>query len=68
MSAKPTAPERAAANAIYDVLVEWAGAPDTDSKRRQFEAFYPKHTSLGEFRFGGLLGFSGKIWWTSYRG
>jgi hypothetical protein len=64
----PTAVERAAANAIYDVLVELAGAADNDSMRDQFAYFYPKCASLAEFRFMGLLGFSGKIWWTNYQG
>ena len=60
--------KRATADAIYDVLVAQAGGHDSESWRLQFARFYANRKELREFRFGGLLGFGGKIWWTSYRG
>jgi len=63
-----TTAERVTAKAIYDILVLQAGARDNESMRGQFEYFYGARQDLAEFRFGGLLGFGGKIWWTNYDG
>ena len=63
---KSTAADRATAKAIYDLLVDYAGAVDDESDRYQFEQSYLE-TKAGkaiEYRFSGSLGFGGKIWYS----
>ncbi len=45
---------------VYDVLVNCAGAPNSESSRNHFISCW-KH-DWSEWRFGGSLGFGGKIW------
>jgi hypothetical protein len=62
--------DRDNAAAIYDILVERAGAHDDESNRYEFEQSYLE-TVAGkeiEYRFGGKLGFGGKIWWSRHGG
>lgn len=47
------------ANAIYDVLVQHAGASE---EGRDAFVVVQVNTSPDEFRFGGALGFGGKFW------
>lgn len=52
------------ARRIYDILVKFAGAPDIQSTRAQFESFFVdahENKKGGEFRFQGTLGFGGKF-------
>lgn len=55
------------ADAIYDVLVQHAGAVDSENMRQQFQAFYARRFEAREFRFCGALGFGGKIWFNKYQ-
>jgi hypothetical protein len=45
---------------IYTVLVNEAGAINSESERIQFRQFRRRHGT--EYRFGGWLGFGGKFW------
>jgi hypothetical protein len=47
------------ANAIWDVLVEHAGA--VEDQREQFVSVQT-YSHCAEYRFGGELGFGGKFW------
>lgn len=49
---------------IYDVLVEVCGAPEGQDRREDFARHWP---GCVEYRFGGLLGFGGKVYWTGGR-
>lgn len=51
------------ANAVYDVLVEECGAPE--SMRDHF--IYQTNGVVREWRFSGNLGFGGKFWRSSGR-
>lgn len=46
---------------IYDVLVEECGAPEGQDYRTDFAVHFP---ACVEYRFGGALGFGGKVWWS----
>lgn len=66
MSSGPTITEEVA-NKIYDILIEHAGCYDPtkngheDHSRWQF-VHYATEGTWTEFRFGGPLGFGGKVW------
>ena len=47
-------------DAIYTVLVEEAGAPE--SQRDMFLHCETEDSGCREYRFGGKLGFGGKFW------
>ncbi len=47
------------ANAIYDLLVQHAGASENG---REGFVIVQANTVTNEYRFGGLLGFGGKFW------
>ena len=51
------------ADKVYTVLVEHAGAPD-DRQGRDRDAFIISQSAsvITEWRFGGHLGFGGKLW------
>ena len=50
------------ANAAYDVLVECAGADDKSWSRESFIWHISEcHRPASEYRFGGLLGYGGKL-------
>lgn len=49
---------RSEANSVYDVLVQMAGANESD--REQFIA--TQRDGCTEYRFQGRLGFGGKFW------
>lgn len=58
----------AAANALYDVVVHLAGAPE--SLREQWVHYATaegSHFGGLEFRFGGKLGFGGKLVYDGFR-
>lgn len=45
---------------VYGVLVDYCGAHNALSARRDFIASFPE---CREYRFMGSLGFGGKVWW-----
>ena len=69
--AAPTNNQIKQAAVIFDVLVRLARASQSDLS--QFAYFYAERGGRpgggdDEFRFGGSLGFGGKIWWSRRRG
>jgi len=62
---EPRMPQQLA-NDIYDILVEECGAYDGDDWSRQgFVHWVVNGVEGHEFRFGGKLGFGGKLWFFS---
>ncbi len=49
------------ANRVYDILIRYAGARDCADLRAQFVHYAGLPLDRKEFRFGGLLGFGGKV-------
>lgn len=50
--------------AVYDVLVQEVGAPNRPFDREHFLRAWP---ASPEYRFGGTLGFGGKVWFNAGR-
>ncbi|GAB2733916.1 hypothetical protein [Nocardioides pakistanensis] len=57
---------REAAEEVYTVLVEHAGASDDGWARADF-VHHQGASFCSEYRFGGCLGFGGKFWRTTVR-
>jgi hypothetical protein len=50
------------AEAIWDILVEHAGASPSESPRQQFVFHQTRSNPGADYRFQGLLSFGGKFW------